>query len=125
MRHLAANTDRISPVPRYFTSRTMSADVAAAVQALGGALRIELIRTLAAQPGQTVTDIARSIDASVPTVQRALASLVDAGVVVSDLPDEERGRGRPVHYQLDLARTTALLAALLDYLPSEILPTDR
>ena len=100
----------------------MSADVAAAVRALSGELRVELIRTLAARPGQTLTDMARSVEASVPTTQRALASLVDDGVAVSDLRAAERGRGRAVHYQLDLERTSALMVALLAYLPDVILP---
>lgn len=106
----------------------MPNDVVVAAEVLGSPHNSEIASYLAGHGNATFGEIYknlqdRGVDVVKGTLSHRLRMLEDAGVVIGDLPRDQRGRGKVVRYSLAPARLQYLVSRQLDYMLG-LLPQD-
>lgn len=84
------------------------------IEALGNAVRTEILRRLSAEP-TTALDLARAIGVAHSSIHRHLALLEDRGFVSADTPPEHRGGRAIVRWSANPGAVRSATAQWLSY----------
>lgn len=90
----------------------------AAIFCFGSSPKAMVIAFLERHPNSFKSEIAEGTGLNAATLQNQIEQLLAWGVVLSDIPEGKRGRGRASRYSTDTRRITLLLDTLRNYLLS-------
>lgn len=102
----------------------MPREVKVIIDAIGHSVRTELLRQLADRP-LGVRELADATGTVVSQVRKHLAILEDLGLVVADVPSDERrpgGRGRAVLWSTNIKRAEEVGRIWIDYVTGRPFP---
>lgn len=102
--------------PRVFwpDEEPRSEEIDVAVNVLGNRINVAIVRFLAGRRSANMGTLQKALDINRVSLGAHLNEMEQYGVIVCDLPPEER-RGRSVNYSLNANRFEALAVALTDY----------
>ena len=102
----------------------MPTEVKVIIDAIGHSVRTEILRQLAERP-LGVRELAEATGTVVSQVRKHLAILEELGLVVADVPPDERrpgGRGRAVLWSTNIERAEEVGKIWIDYVTGRQLP---
>ena len=91
----------------------------AAVHCFGSSPKAMVIAYLERHPKSFKSEIAEGTGLNAATLQNQIEQLLAWGIVISDIPEGKRGRGRASRYSTDTRRIVLLLDTLRGYLLSD------
>lgn len=121
-----AVSGRMRAMPHLPTPPDMPATIKAVIDAIGHAVRTEILRRLSSRP-QTVRELADATGTVVSQVRKHLAILEELDLVRADRPSDERGpgRGRVVLWETNRERVREVGQGWIDYVTESDSSTRR